>query len=87
MRNAKGGIDPIVLERITRESVVGACLQDWANLQLNGVDLPYSRDKAKELLADPRFAPLLDAFVAAAGRVGSERADEITDAVGNSPGA
>jgi len=46
--------DELVMEH-SLQAFVGTVLLGWEGLQLDGVDVPFSRDKAIELLRDPAY--------------------------------
>lgn len=64
-------------ERIMTECLHETCLLGWRNL-LGDDDkpLPYTKEKAKELLFDPQYADFRDAVVYAARQVGRNKVAE-----------
>ena len=80
----KGG--PIAgekLDAIASEVIAEAILLDW-NLTDDGAPLPFSKEKAAELLADEDIGPLLrEAVSYAASVVGDKGAAELDAAAGN----
>lgn len=75
-RERDGTLKPEVSLRLFSETLAEVVLLEWGNLSLNGEPIPYSQEKALELLCDPAYAPLQDAVVYAAGVV--EREEEET---------
>ncbi|WP_201159426.1 hypothetical protein [Rhodoplanes elegans] len=59
-------------DRIQTECLIETVLTDWRGLTSGGAPLPYSREKARELLTDPDFRRLRDAVFAAASMVGED---------------
>jgi hypothetical protein len=77
-----GRVDPDTMDAITTQLLSSACLIDWANL-----DVPYSKQKASELLADPQYRALRDAVMWAASQVGQAIEEKKDDQAGNSASA
>jgi len=55
IRAAKGAIPQAVIDAVRPAALARAVLRDWAGLELGGVAVPYSEEKALELLADKRL--------------------------------
>ena len=67
---------PEVSDRMQSELLYEVVLLDWKNLiGDDGKPIVYSKEKAKELLADPQYRALRDAVAWAASVVGADRGD------------
>lgn len=77
-----GVIDPAEMDRVMAIVLRDACLDDWDGLEGDdGKPLPYSKEKACELLADPAYAKFRDGVTWAANAVAEqEAADTDSDA-------
>lgn len=79
-----GRIDTDEAENITNQCLLHACLLDWDGLTENdGKPIPYSREKAEELLTDPQYRRFRDAVFNAANLIGDQNAEDVEDAAGN----
>jgi hypothetical protein len=77
------GIDPEDRDRITAQLLLNTCLLDWDGLHIDGVPVPYSKEKAKELLTDPQWIVFRNAVSWAANVVATQRHAEIEEDAGN----
>ena len=64
-----------------QDKIISACLRDvglidWANMTTGGKPLPYSKDVAGQMLADPAFQAFRDAALWACTVVGAETPTE-----------
>ncbi len=54
-----------VIDKITTKAMAKTILLDWSDISMDGADLPYSVEKAKELLRDyPDFREVISALSA-----------------------
>jgi hypothetical protein len=68
-------ITPAEGDRIITECLIETVLVDWKGLTLTDDDpeqLPFSKEKARELLTDPELAPFRDGVLIASGHVAKE---------------
>jgi len=67
--------------RVDAQAVVEVCIQDWEGFTENGVAIPFTKEKALQLIAEPMAGRVYIAtFNYAAARVGSwDGADEDED--------
>lgn len=72
---AKAAMAPVVAEYI---------LVGWENMTNDGVPVPYSKEKAIELLSDPALEDFYDWVLSIAGSADLFRADVDEEAKGNS---
>lgn len=82
---ANGAPLPKVREAILAKAMVEHILLDWGNL--TGDDdkpMPYSKEKAAELLANPDYRPLVDAIGWAANELDEGSGDKVEAVAGNS---
>ena len=61
-------------ERIITECLIETALLDWENLREtdDGEPIPFSKEKARELLTDPMLAPFRDAVLISSMQVAKE---------------
>lgn len=78
-----GTLDESVTERITAEVLAETVLLDWRGLTVGDEPLPYSRDKARDLLLDPAFRDFRDLVVELAGELDLYRERDLEDAEKN----
>lgn len=69
---------PAAQRRIQTQCLVETVLLDWGNL-----DVPYSKERAAEILADPDFRALRAGVIYAASVVGRRAAQATEDAAKN----
>lgn len=74
------------IERIDLEATGRFVLVGWEELELGGEVVPYSAEKAIELLSDPAYHDLLDFVHTFSSRAANYRRWRLEEAVGNSPG-
>lgn len=77
------GLDPDERDRINAILLRDTCLLGWENLSIGGVPVPYSKEKANELLTEPQWAVFRNAVSWASSVVGTERAAEVEAIAGN----
>jgi hypothetical protein len=85
-RNKKVGnrVDPDELDRIMTTLLVECGIIDWEGIENDdGSPVPFSRDVAKKLLADPQYVKLKDGVLWAATMVAEQRAGDIEDTIKN----
>jgi hypothetical protein len=83
MARAKRMSPEQVLE-IVRPAVAKHLIRDWKNIQDDdGVDIPYSPQKAEEILSDPGMLDFYDFILDAAGNVTLFRQEMLEDGRGN----
>ena len=83
-QDRKKGVDPDIQRKIQVSCVIETCTLGWENLEdADGTAIPYSKEKAKEIAADPQYEPFIDACILVASWVGDDKADEATDAAKN----
>jgi len=70
-----------VMERIVLEAFVGNVLISWSGLTLDGADVPYSREKAIEILSNPEYVDFRNNLEALASEMESFRAAEVAATV------
>lgn len=79
-----GRVDPEEMDRITSTCLAATVLIDWSGIEgEDGQPLPYSREKASELLTDPNFRRFRDGVIWAATQVGEDDAEADKDDAGN----
>ena len=64
-----------------RESLAGHVLKDWKNLKMDGKVIPYSVEKAKEILVDPAYQEFYEFVMTEAQNAAMYRKEEISAAV------
>lgn len=72
------------LDAEERNRIMAICcrdhgLLDWQNLKIGGVDIPYSKDKANELLTEPQWVAFLNAAIWACNVVGTTARAEVEE--------
>jgi hypothetical protein len=80
VRNDPNGLPIEVLDRMEATICVDVLLLEWRHLD----DIPYSKEKAAELLNDPDLATFREAISWAANRVGRQEAAAKEAELGNS---
>lgn len=78
------GLEPEDRDRITAQLLLNTALLDWDGLHMDGQPIPYSKEKAQELLTDPQWVVFRNAVSYAANVVATQRQADIEDDVGNS---
>jgi hypothetical protein len=80
------GLDPADERAASDESIIGAILVDWSGVEDDdGNPIPYSRDKAREIITDPSLEAFREAVLWASVFVKEFGEAERRDAVGNLP--
>jgi hypothetical protein len=82
-RERDGSIKPNASRRVMGEAMHETILLDWQGIESDGAALPYSKEKALELLTDPTYGPFQEAVAFAARFVDSARAEETEEIVKN----
>ncbi|MBS7696270.1 MULTISPECIES: hypothetical protein [unclassified Chelatococcus] len=83
--NRDGTFPPALQERLLTEQCIEVLLLDWENLTEDKTTVPYSKEKARELLTNPDYRPLKDAVLWAANTLASGEALADGEILGNSP--
>jgi hypothetical protein len=81
-RERDGTLKAEAARRVFGEALAEVILLDWDGLTEGGAPMPYSAEKARELLTNPDFSPFADAVVWAAGYVDRGRVADAAE-VGN----
>jgi len=70
-------VSPAESDRIVSECLIETVLLDWENLREtdDGPPIPYSKEKARELLTDPMLVPFRDAVLVSSMQVAKEGKD------------
>ena len=76
------GLGPEDRNRINAICARDHGLVDWANLKIGGVDVPYSKEKANELLTDPQWINFHNAVIWACNIVGTQIRAEVEEDAG-----
>ncbi len=79
-----GALGEAQAERILVETLADAVLLGWENLTLDGAAVPYERDRARDVLADPAYRDFRNLIVEAANEAESFRRAAERDAEKNS---
>ncbi|HEX2554251.1 MAG TPA: hypothetical protein VHL98_11145 [Microvirga sp.] len=82
-----GRVDPDEQDRVTNQCLVATVLLGWENFEDQDGSIPFSREKARELLSDPRYRRFRDAVIWAAVAVGEAQAADLEADQGNSQAA
>lgn len=78
-----GRIDETEQDKITTSLLLNTCLLDWSGLEDDVTPIPYSKEKASELLNNPRHRNFRDAVIWAATVVAEQGAVVVEDAAKN----
>ncbi len=78
-----GRLDPDEQDRVTNQCLAATVLLDWRGLEDDNGPIPFSKEKARELLMDPRYRRFREAVIWAASVVGEEQAAALEDDAGN----
>lgn len=81
-RNADRSISTERSDKLLGEIIAEAGLLDWDNVVMDGEPVPYSKEKALELLTDPAYAEFRAMVNIYIERVGMIREDEDLDRLG-----
>lgn len=78
-------IPPVEADRIVTECLIETVLLDWDGVKEtdDSPPIPYTKEKAKELLSDPLLAPFRDSVLAASMLVAKEGKDSLEQDVKN----
>jgi hypothetical protein len=79
-----GALSETQAERILVETLADAVLLGWEGLTQDGAPVPYDRDRARDLLADPAFRDFRNLIVETANEAESFRRAAERDAEKNS---
>lgn len=69
--------EPMVQDSMNAQITSQTILLEWRNVTIDGVDVPYSADKALELLGDSDWSRFRDAVAWAAEQVALQSAGEV----------
>lgn len=83
-RERGGGFKPEAEQRITREVLAEAVLLEWDGVKEGGKPVPYSEERARQLLLDPDYDAFAGAVTWAASVVDSDDAEVADQQSGNS---
>jgi hypothetical protein len=83
-KKQRGQIDPDDSQRINLTLLCNTCLLDWENVVIDGVPVPFSKEKAHELMLEPEFEPFQEAVAWASRNVADQTDETVEDALGNS---
>lgn len=72
-------VDPVESENITKRVVARAALLDWRDVTVDGEPIPFSKERAKEILLNKEFRAFADAVAAAIKQVGKNEADWVEE--------
>lgn len=76
--------DPAEADRLTARCLSEAVLLDWRGLEEeDGSPIPFSKERAFEILSNPDMRSLREAVVEAAARVGRDDAESLKADAGN----
>ena len=78
-----GRLDPDEQDRVTNQCLAATVLLGWRGLEDDNGPIPFSKEKARELLMDPRYRRFREAVIWAASVVGEEQAAALEDDAGN----
>ncbi len=78
-----GTVPDSVSEKILIKAMAGAILLDWRGLTLDGVEVPYSKQKCIEILSDTRFRDFREFVLEYANDAEQYREELIEEAEGN----
>ena len=81
-RNADRSIPTERQDRLIGEVIAEAGLLDWENVKMDGEAVPFSKEKAYELMTDPALAEFRRVVNDAIERVGAIREGEDLDRLG-----
>lgn len=73
------GLSPEDRQRIRNICLCNTCLLEWDGLTDGGVVVPYSKEKASELMTNPEWEVFQDAVAYAAGAVATQTETELED--------
>lgn len=83
-KRARGQLDPAEQDRVMSIVLRDACLLEWDGIEGDdGQPLPYSKEKATELLTDPQYGKFREAVIWAANTVADQRESDIEEDVKN----
>lgn len=86
VRQSKAGkLDPQIEREIFAKVLSRTVLLGWKNLNQNGAEIPYSRAKARDILADPRFDSFKSQVIELAQDEENFRQEEIKTDMGELP--
>ena len=72
------------LDSITKQVVAHTIIRGWRGMtDDDGADIPYSPEKALEIISDPRYADFLEFVQTEAGLDDEYRASDMEEAAGN----
>ena len=77
-------LDPKKEEKIYIETFVEACLVDWKGIEIDGQQVPFSKEAALKLLSNSAYKDLFQALVQHASEGANYREEQIREDLGNS---
>lgn len=77
--------DPDVMQRAVRRAIAEKCILDWKGIKQANQEVPWSRDKAIELMTEPRFVRFAEAVMVAANAIGEGDVEDLDDDAKNVP--
>lgn len=83
-REPDGSLKPEAALRVLRETLLEIVLLDWDGITENGEPVPYSKERAEELLTDPDYVSFADAVTIAARAVDQGDIEAQEELEGNS---
>lgn len=83
MKDRQGNLLPKTAMNLLREVLIEKVLIDWENLTEGGTPVPYSKEKARQLLTDESMIVFADAVVQAAQIVDNGNASTQEEVSGN----
>lgn len=81
-KRERGFIDPEAADIALGRALADGALMDWRNVEIGGKTIPYSPEKALELLTDPEMAVFRDGVAWAAETLGAARKEDDDAALG-----
>lgn len=78
-----GTIDPETNRRMTAQLIEETILTDWKNLRQGGEEVPYTLEKARELLHNQEYSVLADGAIWASNEVKQRRLEGVEDIAKN----
>lgn len=76
-------IDPVTADAIMVQAMSELTLLGWEGVQINGQELPYSREAAKAALGEPRLRAFREWVYDQATKLDNFRLDNFEDLMGN----
>jgi len=83
----RDGITTEQSEKVLGKCMAGTILLGWRNLLLDGKEIPYSKEKSRELMLDPRFIDFKEVVMIEAQTLENYRLHNLEEDLGNSEGS